>query len=158
MMKLVIKKQAAVLLLIFVLITAVACGSNNESSSEGESVLPASDAGITTESGLQYIETEAGTGAQAKAGDFVAVHYTGMLSDGTKFDSSFDRDEPIEFVLGTGAVIAGWDEGIGHMKEGGKATLVIPPDLAYGSRSIGNLIPPDATLIFEVELVSAHSP
>lgn len=155
-----IKKLVGVLLLVFVLITAVACSSSSEPQTieMGESVLPDSNEGLTTESGLQYIETKAGTGAQAQAGDKVAVHYTGTLADGTKFDSSFDRNEPIEFVLGKGAVIAGWDEGIALMKEGGKATLVIPPALGYGGGGIPGVIPGDATLIFDVELVSTQSP
>jgi peptidylprolyl isomerase len=151
-----IRNQAWLILLSFVLITAVACGSSGESG--GKETLPDPDAGITTDSGLQYIETEAGTGAQAKAGDLVAVHYVGSLPDGSEFDNSIDRGNPIEFVLGRGAVIAGWDEGIALMKEGGKATLVIPPNLGYGSRGAGNVVPPDATLIFDVELVSVQSP
>lgn len=155
-----IQKHGWLLAFAFVLITAVACGSPSEPSTTepGESTLPDSSEGITTESGLQYIETEAGTGAQAQAGDLVAVHYRGTLPDGTEFDNSFDRGEPIEFVLGQGAVIAGWDEGISLMNEGGKATLVIPPDLGYGSRGAGNVIPADATLIFDVELVSTQAP
>jgi peptidylprolyl isomerase len=145
--------------LVFVLITAVACGSSEPQTIElGESILPDSSAGITTESGLQYIETEAGTGAQAQVGDKVAVHYTGTLADGTQFDSSLDRGKPFEFVLGRGAVIAGWDEGIALMKEGGKATLVIPPALGYGGGGITGVIPGDATLVFEVELVSVQAP
>jgi len=160
MKNLTIRKHGWLLLLVFVLIMAVACGSSGESETieMGESILPDSSEGITTESGLQYIETEAGTGAQAQAGDNVAVHYTGTLADGTKFDSSFDRDEPIEFVLGKGAVIGGWDEGIALMKEGGKATLVIPPSLGYGGGGIPGVIPGDATLVFDVELVSTQSP
>ena len=154
-----IRKQGWMVVLVFVLITAVACGSSEPQTIEpGESVLPDSSEGITTESGLQYIETEAGTGPQAQAGDKVAVHYTGTLADGTKFDSSLDRGKPFEFVLGNGAVIAGWDEGIALMKEGGKATLVIPPVLGYGGGGIPGVIPGDATLVFEVELVSTQAP
>ncbi len=108
-------------------------------------------------SGLQYIEIQPGTGEQAQPGDVVSVHYTGTLQDGTKFDSSLDRNEPITFVLGQGMVIAGWDEGIALMKVGGKARLVIPPNLAYGERGAGGVIPPNATLIFDVELVDAQS-
>ena len=95
-----------------------------------------------------------GEGAQAKEGNTVSVHYTGKLADGTKFDSSLDRGEPIEFPLGQGRVIPGWDEGIALLKTGGKATFIIPPNLAYGARGAGGVIPPNATLIFEVELVS----
>ena len=106
-----------------------------------------------TASGLYYIETLAGTGEQAVKGDVVSVHYTGTLLDGTKFDSSIDRGEPFEFTLGAGRVIKGWDEGIALMKEGGKATLIIPSDLAYGNRAVGGVIKANSTLVFEVELV-----
>jgi peptidylprolyl isomerase len=109
---------------------------------------------VTTSTGLQYTEISAGSGASAKAGDVVSVHYTGTLADGTKFDSSYDRGQPITFQLGRGMVIPGWDEGIALMREGGKAKLVIPPALAYGSAGAGGVIPPNATLTFEVELVS----
>ena len=106
-----------------------------------------------TDSGLYYIETLEGAGEQAEKGDIVRVHYTGTLLDGTKFDSSYDRNEPFEFTLGAGRVIKGWDEGIAMMKEGGKATLIIPSDLAYGNRAVGKVIPANSTLVFEVELV-----
>jgi len=113
-----------------------------------------SSGAVKTESGLVYLITKQGAGAQAKAGDTVSVHYTGTLTDGTKFDSSRDRGEPIEFPLGAGRVIKGWDEGIAKMKVGEQAILVIPPTIGYGARGAGNgLIPPDATLIFIVELV-----
>jgi len=105
-----------------------------------------------TASGLYYIETLAGTGAQATAGDIVDVHYTGTYLDGEKFDSSYDSGEPYEFILGIGKVIRGWDEGIAYMKEGGKATLIIPSNLAYGASGSGS-IQPYTSLIFEVELV-----
>jgi FKBP-type peptidyl-prolyl cis-trans isomerase len=109
---------------------------------------------MKTPSGLEYTETEAGTGAQAVAGKTVSVHYTGKLTNGKVFDSSHSRGEPIRFPLGAGRVIKGWDEGIALMKVGGKATLTIPPELGYGERGAGGVIPPNATLIFEVELVS----
>ena len=109
---------------------------------------------MKTTSGLEYIEVEAGTGAQAEAGKTVAVHYTGKFQDGKVFDSSISRGEPIEFPLGRGKVIKGWDEGIALMKVGGKAQLIIPPDRAYGERGAGGVIPPNATLVFDVELVS----
>ena len=108
---------------------------------------------ITTASGLQYKDLVVGTGEAAKAGDTALVHYTGWLEDGTKFDSSVDRDAPFEFVIGQGRVIKGWDEGVASMNVGGKRELTIPPELAYGDRSIGDVIPPGATLIFEVELL-----
>ena len=109
---------------------------------------------MKTASGLEYIEVEVGTGAQAVAGKTVAVHYTGKFQDGKVFDSSVSRGEPIEFQLGRGNVIQGWDEGIALMKVGGKAQLIIPPGLAYGERGAGGVIPPNATLVFDVELVS----
>ncbi|PUA16556.1 FKBP-type peptidyl-prolyl cis-trans isomerase [Glaciimonas sp. PCH181] len=113
---------------------------------------------ITTVSGLQYEDTTVGTGAEAKAGDNVSVHYTGWLqkpdgSAGTKFDSSKDRGDPFEFPLGAGHVIKGWDEGVQGMKIGGVRKLVIPAAIGYGARGAGGVIPPNATLIFEVELL-----
>ncbi|MBC8160970.1 MAG: FKBP-type peptidyl-prolyl cis-trans isomerase, partial [Roseiflexaceae bacterium] len=110
-----------------------------------------------TNTQIQYIEIEAGTGAQPKAGDVVSVHYTGTLANGTVFDSSHSRNEPIAFVLGRGQVIKGWDEGIAMMREGGKATLVIPPELGYGARGAGGSIPPNATINFDVELVAIQA-
>jgi peptidylprolyl isomerase len=114
---------------------------------------PADKKVITTASGLKYIEEKVGQGKEAKAGDNVAVHYTGTLKDGKKFDSSRDRGQPIEFKLGTGRVIKGWDEGIAGMKVGGKRKLTIPAALGYGSRGAGRDIPPNAELVFEVELL-----
>jgi FKBP-type peptidyl-prolyl cis-trans isomerase len=108
---------------------------------------------ITTKSGLKYIDRAVGAGKEAKAGDIVVVHYTGTLKDGKKFDSSVDRKEPFEFPLGQGKVIKGWDEGVAGMKEGGKRKLIIPPDLGYGARGAGNVIPANAELHFEVELL-----
>ncbi len=110
---------------------------------------------ITTEptaSGLYYIETREGTGVQAQAGNTVVVDYRGTFLDGEQFDSSYDRGEPFEFTLGAGQVIKGWDEGIAYMKEGGKATLIMPSSLAYGAYGAGS-IPPYTSLIFEVELL-----
>ena len=106
-----------------------------------------------TESGLRYKQIQAGSGKAAEKGKKVAVHYEGSLANGQVFDSSYARKEPIEFTLGIGQVIAGWDEGIALLKEGEKARFVIPSDLGYGSRGAGGVIPPDATLIFDVELV-----
>lgn len=108
---------------------------------------------VMTPSGLKYIDLVVGTGPAPKIGARVSVHYTGWLEDGTKFDSSRDRGVPFSFVLGRGEVIKGWDEGIASMRVGGKRRLIIPPELGYGQRGAGNIIPPNATLIFEVELL-----
>ena len=108
---------------------------------------------ITTASGLKYADEKVGDGAEAKKGQVVRVHYTGYLTNGTKFDSSRDRGEPFEFKLGAGMVIKGWDEGVAGMKVGGKRKLQIPPELGYGKRGAGKVIPPDAELIFDVELL-----
>ena len=111
---------------------------------------------ITTESGLTYIITKNGTGAALKAGDNIIVNYTGLLTNGQKFDSSLDRDEPFSFPLGAGRVIKGWDEGFGKLKIGDHAILTIPPSIGYGARGAGGVIPPDATLIFIVEVLGVQ--
>ena len=118
---------------------------------------------ITTASGLQYDDTTPGTGAEAHAGQSVTVHYTGWLYDesksdhkGRKFDSSRDRNEPFAFRLGGGDVIRGWDDGVAGMKVGGRRTLTIPPALGYGARGAGGVIPPNATLVFDVELLDVR--
>ena len=112
---------------------------------------------MTTPSGLQITDSKVGTGATPKTGQTCVMHYTGWLYEngakGKKFDSSVDRGQPFEFPIGTRRVIAGWDEGVASMKVGGKRTLIIPPALGYGSRGAGGAIPPNATLIFEVELL-----
>ena len=115
---------------------------------------------ITTASGLSYIDTDDGAGEAAKAGQTAVVHYTGWLyvngERGEKFDSSVDRGQPFSFPLGAGRVIRGWDEGVAGMRPGGKRTLIIPPALGYGAQGAGGVIPPGATLLFEVELIEAR--
>lgn len=128
------------LALAMLLIVATACSGSAE--------------GTTTASGLRYVDEVVGTGDEAKSDDYVSVHYIGTLEDGTKFDSSLDRNEPFVFQIDAGQVIAGWDEGLKGMKVGGKRKLIIPPDLGYGASGAGNVIPPNATLIFEVELLN----
>lgn len=108
---------------------------------------------ITKPSGLKYEDVKVGTGDTAEAGKTVTVHYTGWLTNGTKFDSSKDRGQPFDFPLGGGRVIRGWDEGVQGMKVGGVRKLTIPPELGYGARGAGGVIPPNATLVFEVELL-----
>jgi hypothetical protein len=108
---------------------------------------------VTTASGLTYVVTQRANGRRPQAGEIVLVHYTGTLADGTKFDSSYDRNEPIAFPLGKGAVIKGWDEGIAQLGVGDQAVLVIPPQIGYGAKGAGNVIPPNATLVFVVHLV-----
>lgn len=140
-------------------LTLVACTSSEPPSSPpvtATSAVPASasNAPRTTATGL-IIETLAtGSGPTAKSGDKVSVHYTGWLTNGTKFDSSRDRNEPFNFRLGAGQVIPGWDEGVAGMQQGGKRRLTVPAHLAYGSRGAGGVIPPNAVLIFEVELLA----
>jgi peptidylprolyl isomerase len=113
---------------------------------------------VTTPSGLKYIDVKAGTGAAPKTGQTCVMHYTGWLYDGgkkgAKFDSSVDRGQPFEFKIGMRQVIAGWDEGVATMNVGGERTLIIPPELGYGARGAGNVIPPNATLMFDVELLA----
>jgi peptidylprolyl isomerase len=110
---------------------------------------------VTTATGLKYQDLREGTGPLPQVGQTVAVNYVGTLTDGTEFDNSYKRGKPIEFPVGTGSVIKGWDEGLLSMKVGGKRQLTIPPQLGYGSRGAGGVIPPNATLVFVVELLSA---
>ena len=121
------------------------------------SIAQAQGAPVTTASGLKITDTQAGTGASPKSGQTCVMHYTGWLYNdgikGAKFDSSVDRGQPFQFTIGVGQVIKGWDEGVASMKVGGKRTLIIPPELGYGARGAGSVIPPNATLMFDVELL-----
>jgi len=148
---------------------AVACGDD-----DGEEASPTSSASLTsspsgtqagggppavsgepttTASGLQFIDVKVGDGASPQTGQTVVVHYTGWLADGTKFDSSVDRGQPFSFVIGTGQVIKGWDEGVATMKVGGQRRLIIPPELGYGAAGYPGVIPGNAQLTFDVELI-----
>jgi FKBP-type peptidyl-prolyl cis-trans isomerase FkpA len=130
---------------------AVAFGQNKTTGKKGEKK---ESKMVKLPDGLQYEDLKVGDGAVATSGHTVSVHYTGWLTNGKKFDSSLDRGEPFSFQLGAGQVIKGWDEGVAGMKVGGKRKLIIPPQLAYGDRGVGNgLIPPHSTLVFEVELL-----
>jgi len=130
---------------------ATACGGSSKSGPTQVSGPPP-----TTSSGLQYWDVTTGNGATAVPGGTVKVHYTGWLTSGVKFDSSVDRGEPFSFQLGAGQVIKGWDEGVAGMKVGGKRQLHIPPSLGYGAQGANGVIPPNATLIFDVELLEAR--
>ena len=144
------------LLLTFLVALVTACGGSDSADSSSNSnaeVNMDSNSTVTTASGLQYTDLVVGTGTKASPGATAVVHYTGWLLDGTKFDSSLDRGVPFEFVIGRGRVIKGWDEGVLTMNVGGKRELIIPPNLAYGDQGAGGVIPPGATLKFEVELI-----
>ena len=145
------------LVLVFLATLGIACGSSSDSDSNTDSntetEVNMAEETVTTASGLQITTLVVGTGAKAEVGKTAVVHYTGWLLDGTKFDSSVDRGTPFEFPLGGGRVIKGWDEGVATMNIGGKVALVMPPELAYGASGAGGVIPPNATLKFEVEFL-----
>jgi len=141
--------------LIAVAFYVTAC-AKKEAKSPDAGAPTSAGATITTASGLQYEVLQQGSGDLAKAGQRVSVHYTGWLTNGTKFDSSVDRGMPFQFALGAGQVIKGWDEGVAGMKVGEKRKLIIPPNLGYGDRGAGSVIPPNATLVFDVELLGAQ--
>lgn len=156
-----ISAMAMLVLAAGIAVTACGGGDSEETTAPTSGVEPtptqSPGEGIVTDSGLRYIEIEAGDGPRPQAGDIVEVHYTGTLEDGTKFDSSLDRGQPFTFTLGMGQVIPGWDEGVAMMNEGGRARFVIPPELGYGESGTGP-IPPNATLYFDVELLNVEHP
>jgi len=145
--------KRCLLTVITALVVAAAMACSQTATSPTSQGVSATTTEVTMPDGLKYTDDQVGTGTAAEKGKTVSVHYTGWLLDGTKFDSSRDRNQPFSFPLGQGQVIKGWDEGVAGMKVGGKRTLVIPPDLGYGARGAGGVIPPNATLKFEVELL-----
>jgi peptidylprolyl isomerase len=154
-MKICPRASALVVLAVIAAIAAIA-GIAGIATAAPAAAQPAGPA-LTTPSGLKIIDIKSGTGASPKTGQICVMHYTGWLYEngvkGKKFDSSVDRGQPFEFPIGTHRVIAGWDEGVATMKVGGKRTLIIPPELGYGARGAGSVIPPNATLMFDVELL-----
>jgi hypothetical protein len=150
-----LSKQKLIPLFIVFVVLGMTSGCRDTKPSSTSGPTKVSGPPRTTASGLQYWDIVVGTGATAVAGNPVRVHYTGWLTSGEKFDSSVDRGQPFSFPLGAGQVIKGWDEGVAGMKVGGKRQLRIPPELGYGARGAGGVIPPNATLIFDVELLEA---
>ena len=146
------KRLSILTIIVLVAFTWILQGGNIMAASEKESNAQE----VTTPSGLKYVDQVVGTGDVAVAGKTASVHYTGWLENGKKFDSSVDRGQPFSFPLGSGRVIKGWDEGVQGMKVGGKRKLTIPSDLGYGSRGAGGVIPANATLIFDVELLGVR--
>jgi peptidylprolyl isomerase len=144
---------ALVALLAAVVLTMTSCGGGGGEGEGGDAAGGGAPAKVRTESGLEYQDLVAGTGPSPTTGQVAVVHYTGWLTDETKFDSSVDRGKPFEFPVGRGQVIKGWDEGVASMRVGGKRKLWIPSALAYGERGVGNVIPANADLVFEVELL-----
>lgn len=149
-------EKLIIFLLIAVAVAIPACSQKETKTvPETRQTLPENGKSVTTASGLIYTDLVVGNGPSPTPGKQVKVHYTGWLENGTKFDSSLDHGQPFVFTIGAGQVIPGWDEGVMTMKTGGKRKLIIPPQLGYGSAGAGGVIPPDATLIFEVELLDA---
>lgn len=148
------KTQLIAIVSIIVIAIVIYAVTQSRTSSPTASTTPTTNTSMQQQNGLQIETITPGTGAEAKAGDTVVVHYTGILTDGTKFDSSIDRGMPFTFKLGAHQVIPGWEMGVLGMKVGEKRKLVIPPELAYGNSGVGNIIPPQATLIFQIELIS----
>ncbi len=156
-------------ILALALATTVACSSDREAQQTEEAAVasqPATQPGgpppvtgdtVSTSSGLKYIVLQSGEGAEAEQGNVVSVHYTGWLTDGSKFDSSLDRNQPIRFPVGTGHVIPGWDEAVGMMRVGDRWRIILPPEIAYGAQGRPPVIPPSSTLIFDVELVGVET-
>lgn len=145
-----------VLVVVWLVAAPIAIASVPQDASTEATQLMGNPKVVTTPSGLQYADILVGSGAQPQVGDRVTVHYTGMLSDGRIFDSSRDRGQPFQFQIGVGQVIKGWDEGVASMHVGGQRRLIIPPNLGYGARGVGGIIPPNATLIFDVELLAVQ--
>ena len=150
-------EKMLIVALLLVAMAIPACAQKETSTqAPASAAAPAKEATVKTPSGLEYIDLKAGTGVSPTAGKAVMVHYTGWLTDGKKFDSSVDRGQPFVFNVGAGQVIPGWDEGVLSMKVGGKRKLIIPANLGYGAAGAGGVIPPNATLVFEVELLDVE--